>query len=80
MKIIGIRAPITAAAVLQLIAELRHAKILNDEAVGRIKKAMAHVAFQEHPSHASESEFEAEIEKQLDRLFDNQNHDHHNFT
>lgn len=70
LNVVGIRAPITAVAVLQLIAELHRIKILDDAAVGRIKEAVARAAFQVLPSHSHKSAFEAEIRQELDRLFD----------
>jgi hypothetical protein len=68
MDAAGIRAPMTAAALLQLIAELRRSGVLNDPAVERIKDAVAREAFQVRPSHCSKREFEADIRAQMDRM------------
>lgn len=70
MSVVGIRAPMTAAAVIQLIIELRRANLIDEDAVDRIKEAVAREAFQARPTHLSKSQFEAEIRQQLNRLFD----------
>lgn len=69
MGLVGIKAPIVAAAFLQLIVELRRAMVFDDEVVERIKDAVVRAAVQERPSHRQMAEFEAEVRIQFDRLF-----------
>ncbi|MBV1691352.1 hypothetical protein KRR38_27620 [Novosphingobium sp. G106] len=69
MRLVGIRAPIVAAAVLQLIVELRRAMIFDEDAVERIKEAIVRAAVQVRPSHTHVADFEIQLRTKLDRLF-----------
>jgi hypothetical protein len=50
--------------------ELRRANVLDDDAVERIKEAVAREAFQVRQSHSPRAEFDTEMRQYLDRLFE----------
>lgn len=69
MNFVGIRAPLTAAALLQLIRELRRVNVLDDAALDRIKAAvMCEAGFFRRP-HLPQADFEADLRSRLDDLF-----------
>lgn len=68
MDLVGIRSPIVAAALLQLIVELRVAEVLNDDGLERVKDAIVAAAVQAGPSHKFIADFEVEVRAKLDRL------------
>jgi hypothetical protein len=70
MNVMGIRAPITAAIVLQLICELRQLNVIDEGAVERIKDSGVRAAFSFRPLHTPSSEFETKVRELFDRLLD----------
>src|SRR5476649_2247835 len=66
---VGLRAHATAVGLLQLSAELVRAGVLSDEAVGRIKEAIAKDLALSRPPSASKQEHETTIRRRLDALF-----------
>lgn len=67
--LIGLRAQATAVGLLQLVAELRRAGVLDDGAVARIKDAIAKDLALGRPNHTPKEEYEASIRRRLDELF-----------
>jgi len=68
MDLVGIRSPIVAAALLQLVVELRLAEVLDTKGLERIKEAIVAAAVQRRPSHRFAADFETEVRAKLDRL------------
>lgn len=67
---LGLRAPATAAGLLQLTTELVRAGVLDHEAVDRIKDAIARDLVLSRPRNAWRSDFESSIRHRLDLLFE----------
>jgi hypothetical protein len=67
---LGLRAPATAAGLLQLTAELVRSGVLDQEAVSRIKDAIAQDLVLSRPRNAWRSDFESSIRHRLDQLFE----------
>ncbi|HKR87722.1 MAG TPA: hypothetical protein VJS38_06060 [Phenylobacterium sp.] len=70
MGYLGLRAPATAAGLLQLTAELVKAGVLEREAADRVKDAMACDLVMSRPRTAWKDEFEVSVRRELDRLFE----------
>ena len=68
---VGLRAHATAAAVLQICAELRRAGIFDQAALERIKQAVAREIALSQPRREFRGEFEAAMAR-LDELFSGQ--------
>ena len=66
---IGVRAHATAVGLLQLSMELRRACVIDDDAVARIKDAMAKDLLLSRPRHADQNAYEETLRARLDRLF-----------
>jgi hypothetical protein len=69
LAVVGIRAPIAATAVFQLIVELHRANILDEPAVERIKDAIVREAYNASSSPLPRAEFATQLHLQLDLLF-----------
>lgn len=67
---LGLRAPATAAGLLQLTVELVGAGVLDQQAVGRIKDAIAQDLVLSRPRNAWRSDFESSIRHRLDLMFE----------
>lgn len=66
---VGLRAQATAVGLLQLSIELRRIGVLDDEAIERVKNAIADDLMLSRPSHMTRAEHEASVRQRLDRLF-----------
>lgn len=69
INFVGLRAQATAVGLIQLTAELVKAGVLQDDAVTRIKAAIADELELSRPSTVSKSEFDRTTRRRLDRLF-----------
>ncbi|BBD99813.1 hypothetical protein SAMIE_1033140 [Sphingobium amiense] len=69
MSNVGLRAHATAAGLLQLCQELRHAGILDEPAIERIKNAIACDIEVSAPRSVATVAFRRDIKTRLDRLF-----------
>jgi hypothetical protein len=63
MDFIGLRALATAAGMIQMCTELRRAGVFDDEAIGRVKEAMAREIALSHRGN-----FETELKTAMQRL------------
>ena len=69
LGLIGLRAQATAVGLVQLCSELRMAGVLTDEAVARIRAAIAdQIVVSYKPSRGREA-FETSLHRRLDKLF-----------
>ncbi len=66
---VGLRAQATATGFLQLCKELHSAGVLDDDAVGRIKSAVADELTLSAPRSAKPADYRREVSERLDRLF-----------
>jgi hypothetical protein len=66
---VGLRAHATAVGLLQLCAELVRVGLIDDEAVTRIKDAIARDISLSRPRSASREEYESTVRRRLDALF-----------
>jgi hypothetical protein len=66
---VGLRAQATATGFLQLCKELHGAGVLDDDAVGRIKSAVADELTLSAPRSTKPAEYRREVGERLDRLF-----------
>lgn len=66
---VGLRAQATAVGLLQLSIELRRVGVLDDEAIDRVKNAIADDLMLSRPSYTTRAEHEASVRQRLDRLF-----------
>ena len=64
----GFRAHATAVGVLQLIRELRRAKVLDDAAVGRVRDAVVDELELSRSVHVKEDDFRTRLAGRLDKL------------
>jgi hypothetical protein len=69
---VGLRAQATAVGLLQLCAELVRAGVLDDQAVARIKEAIAKDIALSRPRSVSRDDYERSIRLRLDSLFSGQ--------
>jgi hypothetical protein len=69
INFVGLRAQATAVGLIQLTAELVKAGVLQDDAVTRIKAAIANELELSRPSTVSKAEFDRTTRRRLDRLF-----------
>ncbi|MGY2735864.1 hypothetical protein [Sphingomonas sp. UYP23] len=69
ISFVGLRAHATAVGLLQLSAELVKAGVLQEDAVTRIKAAIADELELSRPSTVSKAEFDRTTRRRLDRLF-----------
>jgi hypothetical protein len=69
ISFLGLRAQATAVGLLQLSTELVRAGVLPDEALGRIKEAIAKDIALSRPRSTPKEEHERSIRERLDRLF-----------
>lgn len=69
VSFVGLRAQATAIGFLQLTAELRRAGVLDEDAVGRIKEAIATNLALSRPRKRPREEYEAMVQRRLDILF-----------
>lgn len=67
---LGLHAPATAAGLLQLTAELVHAGVIDQEAVNRIKDAIARDLVLSRPRNSWRSDYESSIRHRLDHVFE----------
>ncbi len=66
---VGLRAHATAVGLLQLTSELVRAGVLGNDAVGRIKDAIARDLMLSRPRTVPAAEFERSTRARLDRIF-----------
>lgn len=66
---VGLRAQATAVGLLQLSAELRRAGVIDEDAIARIKEAIATDIALSRPSSLTKEEFETTTRRRLDSLF-----------
>ena len=66
---VGLRAQATAVGLLQLSIELRRAGILDDDAITRVKAAIAEDLLLTPARHLTRDEHRASVHQRLDRLF-----------
>lgn len=66
---VGLRAQATAVGLVQLCIELRRAGVLDEEAVDRIKGAIADNVSLSAPRNMGAAQYRSEIKTRLDRLF-----------
>ena len=69
ISFVGLRAHATAVGLLQLSAELVKVGILSEEAISRIKAAIADELELSRPVSLSKEEFDRTTRRRLDRLF-----------
>ncbi len=69
VSFVGLRAQATAVGLVQLVAELRRADILSNDAVERIKTAIAHDINVSRSATRNRAKFEAMVQHRLDILF-----------
>jgi hypothetical protein len=69
VSMLGLRAQATAIGLVQLTAELVRAGVLDPEAVGRIKEAIAKELMLSPPASVPRAEFESWVRGRLDTLF-----------
>ncbi len=69
MGLVGLRAQATAVGLVQLCAELLQAGVLSNEAVSRIKSAIADQIVVSYKPHRGRDAFEASLHRRLDKLF-----------
>jgi uncharacterized 2Fe-2S/4Fe-4S cluster protein (DUF4445 family) len=65
----GVLACATATGLLQLSMELRRAGVIDEDAITRIKDAMASDLLLSRPRHAEREAYETTLRGRLDRLF-----------
>lgn len=70
LAFLDMHAHATAAGLLQLTVELVRARVIDREAVNRIKDAIAQDLVVSRPRNAWRSDFESSIRHRLDCLFD----------
>ena len=69
ISFLGLRAQATAVGLLQLSAELVRAGVLHEDAVARIKEAIAKDIALSRPRSAPKDDYERSIRERLDALF-----------
>src|SRR6187402_2447107 len=69
ISFVGLRAHATAVGLLQLSRELVRAGVIGDDAIGRIKGAIADELELSRPTSLSKEEFDRTTRRRLDRLF-----------
>ena len=69
MRIVGLRATVTAVGLLKLTRELVDAGVLQEAALDRIKTAMVKELSLNKPAAISKEEYERNMRKRLDGLF-----------
>lgn len=69
LKNVGLRAQATAAGLVQLCKELQAAGILGDEAIWRVKEAIADEIALTAPRPVVRAEFRKDVCERLDRIF-----------
>ena len=69
---LGLRAQATAVGLIQLSIELQRAGVLDQDAVCRVKGAIADNLTLKTPSYLSAKEHRCEVEQRLDKLFTGQ--------
>jgi hypothetical protein len=67
--LVGLRAQATAVGLLQLCSELLRAGVIDDDAIGRIKDAIADQIVVSYKAPRGRDAFAASIHRRLDRLF-----------
>lgn len=68
LRMVGLRATVTAVGLLKLVGELARAGVLEEAAVGRIKEAIIKEITLGGPTVGRE-EYERTIRQRIDRLF-----------
>lgn len=66
---VGLRAHATAVGLIQLTAELRRAGVIDEDAVGRIKDAIAKDIVLTRPISQPKAMYDAAVRRRLDALF-----------
>jgi len=66
---VGLRAQATAAGLVQLCVELQRANVLPQQAIDRIKAAIADEILASVPRHVSTHQYKDETRSRLDRIF-----------
>lgn len=67
--LLGLRAQATAVGLVQLCSELRKAGVLSNDAVTRIKSAIADQIVVSYKPHRDRAAFETSLHRRLDKLF-----------
>jgi hypothetical protein len=70
LDLLGLRAPATAAGLLQLTAELFRAGVIDKAAANRVKDAIACDLIVSRPRITGKDEYATIIRQRLDALFD----------
>ncbi|MCP3733477.1 hypothetical protein M9979_01070 [Sphingomonas sp. RP10(2022)] len=66
---VGLRAQATAAGLVQLCIELRQTELLGDDAIERVKTAIADEIAIAVPRHVMTPQFRTDVESRLDKIF-----------
>lgn len=69
VSLLGLRAQATTVGLIQLTSELVRARVLDTDAVGRIKDAIAKELLLNPPSGVPREEYEGWVRGRLDALF-----------
>lgn len=69
IDLVGMRAQATTVGLVQLSIELRRAGVLGEDAVDRIKGAIAKEICLSRPKSVPQDQFQANLRSRLDRLF-----------
>jgi hypothetical protein len=69
IDLVGLRAQATAVGLIQLTVELVRAKVIDEDAVGRIKDAIFRDIALARPASVKKEEFDTNIKRRLDALF-----------
>ena len=67
--LVGLRAQATAVGLVQLCSELLQAGVLTNDAITRIKSAIADQIVVSYKPHRGREAFETSLHRRLDRLF-----------
>lgn len=69
IELVGMRTQATTVGFIQLAIELKHAGVLDEAAVERIKGAVANEISLNRPRSIPAEQFEEHLRQRLDRLF-----------
>jgi len=69
LEFLGLRARATAIGLVQLCMELREAGLVSEEALARIKDAIAAELAADAPRTAVRQQYQADVRRRLDRIF-----------
>lgn len=69
LEFLGIRAQATAMGLVQLCSELRHAGVIDQAAVERVKESIAEEIAAHAPRTVAKQQYLSDIRGRLDRIF-----------